>query len=54
MVLPKSLPGKAIQYAQNQWQKLICYCEDYLEIDNNSDERAIRPLAIRGKKLPVC
>lgn len=46
-VLPKSPLGKAIGYAQNQWSKLIRYCEEgYLEIDNNSDERAIRPLAI--------
>ena len=47
VVLPKSPLGKAIQYAQNQWSKLIRYCDEgYLEIDNNSDERAIRPLAI--------
>lgn len=46
-VLPKSPLGKAIRYAQNQWPKLIRYCDEgYLEIDNNSDERAIRPLAI--------
>lgn len=46
-VLPKSPLGKAINYALNQWPKLIRYCEEgYLEIDNNSDERAIRPLAI--------
>ena len=46
-VLPKSPLGKAIHYALNQWPKLIRYCEEgYLEIDNNSDERAIRPLAI--------
>ncbi|MFV0278844.1 MAG: IS66 family transposase [Parahaliea sp.] len=46
-VLPKSPLGKAIRYALNQWPKLMRYCEEgYLEIDNNSDERAIRPLAI--------
>lgn len=50
VVLPKSPLGKAIHYALNQWSKLIRYCEQgYLEIDNNSDERAIRPLAI-GRK----
>jgi len=49
-VLPKSPLGKAMNYALNQWPKLIRYCDaGYLEIDNNSDERAIRPLAI-GRK----
>jgi hypothetical protein len=46
-VLPKSPLGKAISYTLNQWPKLIRYCNDgCLEIDNNSDERAIRPFAI--------
>lgn len=46
-VLPKSPLGKAINYTLNQWDKLIRYCDDgILEIDNNRDERAIRPLAI--------
>lgn len=49
-VLPKSLLGKAINYSLNQWPRLIRYCENgYLPIDNNADERAIRPLAI-GRK----
>ncbi len=47
VVLPKSPLGKAINYTCNQWHKLIRYCHDgRLEIDNNQDERAIRPLAI--------
>ena len=46
VVLPKSPLGQAIQYGLNQWSKLIRYCDDgCLEIDNNADERAIRPFA---------
>lgn len=46
-VLPKSPLGKAIRYTLNQWEKLVRYCDDgRLEIDNNRDERAVRPLAI--------
>ena len=46
-VLPKSLLGKAIGYTQRQWKKLIRYCDcGDLDIDNNRDERAIRPFAI--------
>lgn len=46
-VLPKSLLGEAIHYSINQWQRLIRYCDDgCLEIDNNSDERAIKPYAM--------
>ena len=51
-VLPNSLLGKAINYSLNQWLKLIRYCEDgQLEIDNNADERAIRPFAIGRKNF---
>lgn len=47
IVLPKSPLGKAVNYALNQWTKVIRYCDQgYLEIDNNGDERAIRPFAI--------
>jgi hypothetical protein len=50
MALPKSPLGKAIHYCLNQWPRLIRYCDaGYLEIDNNSVERAIRPVAI-GRK----
>lgn len=48
--LPKSLMGKAIDYALNQWPSLRLFLEDgRLEIDNNLVENAIRPTAI-GKK----
>ena len=49
-VVPKSALGKAIGYCQNQWHKLIRYCEDGdLNIDNNRAERAIKPFVI-GRK----
>ena len=48
--LPRSLMGKAIDYALNQWPSLLLFLEDgRLEIDNNLVENAIRPTAI-GKK----
>jgi transposase len=49
-VLPKSLLGQAIDYAQSRWETLTRYVEDgRLEIDNNLCENAIRPTAV-GKK----
>ena len=49
-VLPKSTLGKAIQYTLKQWPRLIRYCEHgLLDIDNNANERAIRPFAT-GRK----
>lgn len=49
-VLPKSVLGKAIQYALNQWDNLMNYLQDgRLEIDNNRSERAIKPFVI-GRK----
>ena len=48
--LPRSLMGKAIDYALNQWPALLVFLGDgRLEIDNNLIENAIRPTAI-GKK----
>ena len=48
--LPKSLMGKAIQYALGQWLMLIAFVENgRIEIDNNLCENAIRPTAV-GKK----
>ena len=42
--------GKAINYCQNQWPKLIRYIEDgHLSIDNNRSERAVKPFVI-GRK----
>jgi len=47
---PKSLLGKAINYALNQWPLLEVYLEEYyLCMDNNIAENAIRPFAI-GRK----
>ena len=49
-VPPKSLLGKAIQYALNQWDKLIVYIEaGFLKPDNNVAENAIRPFVL-GRK----
>jgi len=49
-VLPKSPIGKAINYALNNWDALICYLEDgRLAIDNNPAERAMRNVVI-GRK----
>lgn len=50
VALPKSPLGKAIRYTLNQWPRLIRYCNHgFLQIDNNAQEREIRPIAI-GKK----
>ena len=47
---PKSLMGKAIAYALNDWKNLKAYLyHGKAEIDNNQIENAIRPTAI-GKK----
>ena len=49
-VLPKSTLGKAISYALNQWDALLAYTEDgRFEIENNTAERALRPIAA-GRK----
>jgi len=49
-VLPKSPMGKAVHYAQAQWDALNVYVTDgRLEIDNNAAERAMRPIAV-GRK----
>ena len=49
-VLPKSLVGRACEYAFRRWKKLERYL-DYgdVEIDNNPAERSIKPVAI-GRK----
>jgi hypothetical protein len=47
---PKSLLGKALNYAKNNWDRLIRYVDDpQADIDNNAAENAIRPVAI-GRK----
>jgi transposase len=49
-VPPKSLLGKAIQYALNQWDRLVVYLEaGFLKPDNNVAENAIRPFVL-GRK----
>ena len=49
-VLPKSLTGEAIQYALGNWSTLELYVEvAEAEIDNNSAENSIRPIAV-GRK----
>lgn len=49
-VLPRSLTGRACDYALGQWKELSCYVQDgHLQIDNNLIENAIRPSAL-GKK----
>jgi transposase len=48
--LPSSPMGKAITYAQNQWDALNAYLEDgRLEIDNNAADRGMRPIAVDRK-----
>jgi len=51
-VVPKSALGKAIQYCQNQWDKLEGFMKDgRLEIDNNRSERSIKPFIIGRKNF---
>ncbi len=49
--VPKdSLTGKALTYVNNQWDKLVVYCEDgRLNISNVLAENAIRPFVV-GRK----
>lgn len=50
LLAPKSPIGKAVSYTINLWSRLKRYTEDgRFEIDNNSIENAIRPLAL-GRK----
>ena len=49
-VPPGSAAGKALNYLNNEWDKLVAYLDDgRLEIDNNLAENAIRPFVI-GRK----
>ncbi|MFP4184367.1 MAG: IS66 family transposase, partial [Halorhodospira sp.] len=51
-VPPKSLLGKAIAYALNEWPYLVRYVEDgRLDIDNSYIERAIKPFVIGRKNF---
>lgn len=48
--LPKGKLGIAINYAINQWPKLLTYLEDgHISIDNNVTERDVRPFTT-GRK----
>ena len=50
LVPPQSALGKALQYANKQWDKLTVHVEDgRLRMDNNLTENAIRPFVI-GRK----
>ena len=43
--------GQALNYALNQWEKAIRYCDDgRLDIYNNRSERAIKPF-VMGRKV---
>jgi len=47
---PKSLLGKALNYAANYWDRLTRYVDDpQANIDNNVAENAIRPIALSRK-----
>jgi len=49
-VPPTTATGKALNYLNNEWDKLIRYLDDgRLAIDNNGAENAIRPFVI-GRK----
>lgn len=49
-VLPKSPIGQAISYTLNQWDNLTVYCQEgFLDIDNNANERLIKPF-VCGRK----
>lgn len=49
-MLPKSQLGGAVNYAINQWPKLLTYLEDGdISIDNNVTERDIRPFTTGWK-----
>lgn len=48
----KSDTTKAINYALNQWQALLLYCDHGIaEIDNNAAERALRSVALGRKNF---
>lgn len=48
--VPDSLLAKAINYAINQWNKLrILFLDGKIDVDNNSTERAIRPITLFRK-----
>ena len=51
----KSLLGKAINYALNQWKQLLVYLENgILKIDNNLAENCVRPIALGRRNWLFC
>lgn len=49
-VIPKSLLGKAINYALNEWRKLTVFLDNpFVLLDNNWVENIIRPFVV-GRK----
>lgn len=51
-VLPKSPIGKAIAYSLPRWDRLSLYTSDgRLQLDNNTIENAIRPVALGRKNF---
>ena len=45
--------AEAIRYALTRWPALSCFLDDgRIELDNNSVERAIRPVAMRRSLYP--
>jgi len=51
-VLPKSLIGGAVGYANNQWNKLVRYIDDHrLEISNIRMEHCAKPFALGRKNF---
>ena len=51
-ILPRSALGTAIVYTLKNWDALCRYTEQgYLEIDNNTAERCMRPIALGRKNF---
>ena len=49
-IVPKSLLGKALSYALDQWDHLEpCFLDGQIELDNNLTEGAIRPTKLGAK-----
>jgi transposase len=54
-VLPKSPIGQAIAYTRSNWAALSRYLEaEFLAIDNNASENALRPIALGRKNWLFC
>ena len=50
LISQKSKLAKAIRYALSRWEGLTCFIDDgRIELDNNTVERSIRPIALNRK-----